>query len=40
VRKATGTSGKDARWFEESKLDGIPLGTTAKKALRLIYNRR
>jgi A/G-specific adenine glycosylase len=39
VRQATGTASGGARWFEENKLGEIPLGTTAKKALRLIYNR-
>ena len=39
VRQAMGAARGGARWFEEGKLDDIPLGTTAKKALRLIYNR-
>jgi A/G-specific adenine glycosylase len=39
VRKATGAASGAARWFEESKLGEIPLGTTVKKALQLIYNR-
>ncbi len=39
VRNATGAAHGGARWFDEGKLGEIPLGTTAKKALRLIYNR-
>jgi A/G-specific adenine glycosylase len=36
VRKAAGKAPDECRWFEERKLAGIPLGTTAKKALRMV----
>lgn len=40
VRTATGEAHGSSRWFDEKKLGDIPLGTTARKALRLVYNRR
>ena len=40
VRQASGGASGRARWFEENALGDIPLSTTAKKALRFIYNRR
>ena len=39
VRRATGAAHEGGRWVEESTLGEIPLGTTARKALRLIYDR-
>jgi adenine-specific DNA glycosylase len=40
VRKAEGKAPKECGWFEERELDEIPLGTPAKKALKLVYNAR
>jgi A/G-specific adenine glycosylase len=38
VRNATGAAPKNCRWFQESGLGEITLGTTAKKALEIAYN--
>jgi A/G-specific adenine glycosylase len=40
VRKASGRAARDCRWFEERTLGTIPFGTTAKKALKIVYNAR
>jgi len=40
VRRASGKAPRECRWFDERKLGEIPLATTAKKALRMIYNAR
>ena len=39
VRLAKGPARDGCSWFDASKLSDIPLSTTARKALRLIYNR-
>ena len=40
VRIGAGKAPQESGWFHERKLGEIPLGTTAKKALRIVYNAR
>jgi A/G-specific adenine glycosylase len=40
VRTATGKAPAGGRWFAESQLNALPVGTTAKKALKIAYNAR
>ena len=38
VHEAKAVASRAGRWFDERRLDEIPLGTAARKALRLVYN--